>query len=163
MTTEVKFPEVLAAVRAHVIGQTSYTEPSDDGFRRQIAHDLRLNFNENGYWYRNSWDRFCAQASRALNKLAEEGVLVKSGAGRNRVQYWTPAAWEEHQQQLADRRASEQIAYQRAGEIAARFAALGVTRTAVFPSGMFEVTAVRLDELTALEALLDLAEKGSRP
>lgn len=102
-------------------------------------------------------DRFADRVKRALNKLAEEGELIKVGKGQrtplgqymgNGAMYYTPVAFAKEQVEGEQERAARKASDQRWAEVAARLLALG-----------FPTTSARC-ELTVgqFEKLLDMAE-----
>lgn len=157
MTTEAKFPEVVEAVRLAVLGRLPEEQPVKfaHGFIGEVQGLLGLDFaGGDGIFARQRRDKFCGQVQRALNKLAETRVLVKSGKGRD-VRYWSPAAWEAHQA----REAAEQAA--RAAIDARKANLMRRTRLLVADATFWMTAPSRVEmNLDTLAELLDLAERA---
>lgn len=102
MRTEAPYAEVLEAVRAAV--PVSKRPPEAEwSFLREVAGALDLGTDTG-----TSWDRFTGQVRRALNKLADEGVLVKAAEGRG-VRFYRPDEWRQLEGQREREAAGQQV------------------------------------------------------
>jgi hypothetical protein len=154
MTAEAKFSEVVDAVRLLALDEGDQPVEFDHTLIGRVERALGLDIS-NGDWIgRQARSKFVGQVGRALDKLAAERVLVKSGQGRGNVRYWAPAAWEIHQAREAHATAEEQVLIERGARLRARLKALDL------PGGWSDYghTGVVMD-LDVLAALLDLAER----
>jgi hypothetical protein len=155
MSTEAKFVVVVAAVRKQAADWPHAIEASY-GFTSAVAESIGLDFsNPDGVpGVRRAWERFCNQVYRALNRLADEDVLVKGKNGGSTV-WRTPAVQAEFDRVAAGASEHERALIERGARLRARLQALAL------PGGWSDYghTGVVMD-LDALEALLALAEKA---
>jgi hypothetical protein len=155
VSTEAKFVVVVAAVRKQAADWPHAIEASY-GFTSAVAESIGLDFsNPDGVpGVQRAWEKFCNQVYRALNRLADENVLVKGKNGGGTV-WRTPAVQAEFDRVAAGASEDERALIERGARLRARLKSLPV------PGGWSDYghTGVVMD-LDALEALLDLAEKA---
>jgi hypothetical protein len=150
VTTSIEFPEVLSAVRVYALKQETVIRV-DDRLATGLGRALLLDFNERGFWHGDSFKRFKGQVRRAMNKLADEDVLVKNSYLHGAL-YWEPGAYDRHCAQIALREAGDRAAQDRLGAQRMRLAAFDITSRIEF--GRVQLAPDDLDKL------LDLAAKG---
>jgi hypothetical protein len=121
------WPQVRAAVAAFMAKQDR--EWTTTGVAIQLAADMDVNIaphNWTGYTT-SEGDRFCEQIRRALNQLADEGVLaknVRAARGRAKSAFYQPAERAAAQQQEAEQASRERRA--RRQQVERAFAAAGI-------------------------------------
>ena len=157
MTAEAKFSEVVEAVRQAALGRLPEEQPVE--FASQFIEETRvfldLDFSKGDRLARDQRERFVGQVGRALDKLAAERTLVKSGQGRGNVRYWAPAAWEAYQSLEADRKAASAALDARKSDLMSRIRRLnGDAQFYVTTPGRITM------DLDTAAALLDLAERA---
>lgn len=105
MRAEAPYAEVLEAV-----GRCALVHPRPPevewSFTSAVAAELDVSADSGRT---GSWDRFAGQVRRALNRLAEQGTLVKVTEGRS-TRFYRPEELE--QRRAAARQANEQVAAQ---------------------------------------------------
>lgn len=149
MSTDAAYPDVLAKVRELALGWPRPVEV-EWAFTSKVADALGLDFDG----ARNAeWDRFSRQVYRALNRMADDGDLVKSDHPTRRGAVWrSPAQYSAWERERAERRAADQAERDRATAQLTRLAAFGIT--ADIQSGEVRLGPDQLDRL------MDLAAKG---
>jgi hypothetical protein len=111
MSTDPTPAQVLAAlceyVRTRPRPGTGSREPDTPaGYAAELAKRMEVSFRRPGsYGGADSRRQFSDRVTRALANLVKEGVLVKTGQGRGKVRYRTPAEQEWADKILADHRA----------------------------------------------------------
>jgi hypothetical protein len=153
MTSEAKFPDVVAAVLGAALNEDGPVH-ADYKLISRAQEALGLEFPPTGVFARQDRDKFAGQVGRALGKLAAEGLLVKIGKGHGNVRYWAPAAWESHQEREAERESVRAALEARKADITQRIRRLD--GKAVFYVTTPSTITMTLDTASAL---LDLAER----
>lgn len=155
MAIEAKFSDVVDAVRAAALDEDDYTEFGHQ-FISEAEQALRLDFSEGDWLARQQRDKFCGQVKRALDKLAADGVLVKTGEGRGNIRYWSPAAHEAHQAREAEREAARQAVKNLKERLMLRIGAMGL------PGNCYVASSSQITmDLERVAALLDRADGAS--
>jgi hypothetical protein len=155
MTAEAKFSEVVEAVRLVALDESDQPVEFDHTLIGRAERALGLDFSKGDRLSRDQRERFVGQVGRALDKLAAECVLVKSGQGRGNIRYWTPAAWEAHQALEADQEAAKAALNARKVNVMDRIRRL--TGDANFYVTIPERITMDLDTAAALLALAERA------
>lgn len=132
MRAEAEFREVVEAVRVHMAGQPHAVEADWELFQ-QIAANLNVKMDETATGAaRDAQERLHGQVRRALNRLADDGTLVKHSDG-HRPEFLTPQAERQRQQRAAEAKAASQARREqkaaeqaRADAAAARLTELGI-------------------------------------
>lgn len=116
---DTSFKEVLAAAREVVADRDEWPMVSWAA-GEAIGRHMKLDLHSRDFREQAAIDRFHGQAGRAINKLADEGVLRKAGKGTrgprgfilgNEAEFWSPAAWDAAVAQAArDQEAAEALA-----------------------------------------------------
>lgn len=156
MATEAKFPEVVDAVRLLALDEEDQPVEFDHTIIGRAERALGLDFSgRDGIFVRQDRDKFAGQVGRALDKLAAERVLVKSGQGRGNIRYWAPDAYTAHQAREAEREVAARGLADRKADVMRR------TRLLVADAVFYVATPDRITmDLAAASALLTLAERA---
>jgi hypothetical protein len=163
MPSDIPFPQVLAATRAEV----AKLEPgvyrgfaTAYGLLKAVADAAGWTEDPSavrGYAQNKAWAKFAGQVTRALNKMAEAGELVKAedrhGPGRG-IRWFKPDDWNAEQAEREARNAERVDVMTRKAKVEKRLAA-------ILPGREFRVEAT-VRGVLAWEDLTDLAEVGSR-
>ena len=144
------FQEVLGAVIVLADGSQYALMPGE--LVADVARNVGISLN--GIGGRRREARLRGQVSRALNQLAEAGVLVKRSDGHT-AEFLTPAAFQASEERAASRDAEQQAWLERRLSARARMCALAVE------GGFTDYGSGRvLVDMSTLEALLTLAERS---
>lgn len=136
MTTTVKYPEVLAAVREYLAKVPANARPTRvNGAYWDIGKAMQVGlYEQETQLDRINADRFSNQIRRALDALATEGSLIKIGKGdqsltgyrQNTPEYYTPAQHEHAVAKAQQERTDKLTAATRWEEIYDQLERLGI-------------------------------------
>lgn len=155
MRAQAEFPKVAEAVRAYAMAQEHAIE-ADRQLFHQLAEGLNIALAEGTREQQDDMRKFAGQVRRALNKLADDGVLVKQSNGHD-VRFYTPDGLRRHLEEEASREMEELVLAGRVRDLRDRIGALGITGT-ISADGHGQLT-MDLDTVAALVALAERLEQ----
>jgi hypothetical protein len=157
------YQNVLAAVRAYVASPDTedVIEPSGASGRiyNELAGQLSVSRVQDSWRERNEWNGFTSQALRALNRLAEEGTLIKVSRGKpgpeghtlGGTRFYTPDAFAAAERRAQEKRKADTELAGAWLALAGRLSSLGITAEVNRQRGL-------MLDLDGWESLVTLAE-----